>query len=383
MKNANHFKVLSSCPDTQARTGILHTDHGSIPTPIFMPVGTSASVKAVTPKQLEELSAKIILGNTYHLYLRPGVDVIRKAGGLHKFMAWNHPILTDSGGFQVWSLQSIRKISEAGVEFRSHLDGSKHLFTPENVMDYQRALGADIIMAFDECTPYPCEIKAAEHSLNYTQKWTERAIKHLASTPDLHPYSQKFFGIVQGSMFPELRKAACQHLVDLDLEGYAIGGLSVGEPATLMYEMAEICTRELPVDKPRYVMGVGTPANLLELISLGVDMFDCVMPTRNARNGQMFTSVGVLHYKSAVHSANTDTPPDPNCNCYTCTNFSRAYLRHLFKSGELLAYTLASIHNLHFYLNLMTTARAKIDSHTFKQWKEQVIPVLSANAEDF
>jgi len=376
------FELKHTSTQSRARAGVVHTAHGEIPTPIFMPVGTAATVKAVTPRELEEMQAKIILGNTYHLYLRPGTELIAKAGGLHKFMGWNGPILTDSGGFQVWSLQSIRKISDEGVEFRSHLDGSKHLFTPESVMRYQREIGADIIMAFDECTPWPCTREEALHSLKLTQKWTRRAVEWLEENPPLHGYDQSFFGIVQGSMYPELREQAVKELTQLDLPGYAIGGLSVGEPAETMYEMTEVCTEHLPAAKPRYVMGVGTPVNLLELILRGVDMFDCVMPTRNARNGMMFTSQGILRYKAARHKEQIDLPPDPNCNCYTCRNFSRAYLRHLIHAEEILALQLASIHNLHFYLDLMRQAREHILAGDFENWAREQIELLGRDIRE-
>jgi len=340
-----------------------------------MPVGTAASVKAVSPRDLLEMGAKIILANTYHLHLRPGTPLIAKMGGIHKFSGWHKPVLTDSGGFQVWSLKELRKIKENGVEFRSHLDGSKHFFSPEGVMLAQREIGADIIMAFDECTPFPSTEQEAQKSLNYTKLWTRTAKEWLCKNPPLHGYEQKFFGIVQGGMHEELRLQAIEELKEIEPEGYALGGLSVGEPAELMYKIADICTGHLPPEKPRYVMGVGTPWNLLELILRGIDMFDCVMPTRNARNGMLFTSNGVLHYKSARHKEE-EIPPDENCSCYTCKNFSRAYLRHLIHSGELLALQLASIHNLHFYLHLMEQSREKIASGAFEAWAGERIPVL-------
>jgi len=371
--------LISSSSKSKARLGLLKTAHGEIPTPIFMPVGTAASVKAVPPRDLQEMGAKIILANTYHLHLRPGTPLIAKMGGIHKFNGWHGPVLTDSGGFQVWSLKELRKIKENGVEFRSHLDGSKHFFSPESVMQSQREIGADIIMAFDECTPYPSTVEEAQKSLNYTKRWTRTAKEWLAENPPLHGYEQKFFGIVQGGMHEELRLQAIEELKDVNPDGYALGGLSVGEPADTMYRITDICTDHLPLDKPRYVMGVGTPWNLLELILLGIDMFDCVMPTRNARNGMMFTSNGVLHYKSARHKEE-EIPPDENCDCYTCKNFSRAYLRHLIHSGEILAWQLASIHNLHFYLHLMEQARARIASGDFEEWAKQTI---SATQREF
>ncbi|GHV15116.1 queuine tRNA-ribosyltransferase [Fibrobacterales bacterium] len=340
-----------------------------------MPVGTAASVKGVSPRNLTELGAKIILANTYHLHLRPTTPIVAQMGGIHKFCSWDKPVLTDSGGFQVWSLKSLRKIKENGVEFRSHLDGSKHFFSPESVMQSQREIGADIIMAFDECTPYPSTKEEAEKSLAYTNRWTRTAFEYLAKNPPLHGYEQKFFGIVQGGMHPELRIQAIEKLKEINPDGYAIGGLSVGEPAETMYKMAEVCTEHLPQNYPRYVMGVGTPVNLLELISRGIDMFDCVMPTRNARNGMLFTSAGILHYKSARHKTE-DIPVDSKCSCYTCKNFSRAYLRHLFCAGEILVLELASIHNLHFYLHLMETAREKIANENFEEWAREQISIL-------
>ncbi len=371
------FSVFQTSTQSKARLGLLKTAHGDIPTPIFMPVGTTASVKAVSPRNLQEMGAKIILANTYHLHLRPGTPLIAKMGGIHKFSGWHGPVLTDSGGFQVWSLKELRKIKENGVEFRSHLDGSKHFFSPESVMQAQREIGADIIMAFDECTPFPSTTEEAQKSLNYTKRWTRTAKEWLCENLPLHGYPQNFFGIVQGGMHEELRLQAIEELKEIDPDGYALGGLSVGEPAEVMYKIADLCTEHLPPDKPRYIMGVGTPWNLLELILRGIDMFDCVMPTRNARNGMLFTSQGVLHYKSARHKEE-DIPPDENCNCYTCKNFSRAYLRHLIHSGELLALQLASIHNLHFYLHLMEQAREKIASGDFEAWAAEQISFLSS-----
>jgi queuine tRNA-ribosyltransferase len=370
------FQVEKTDSNSLARAATLQTGHGPVQTPVFMPVGTHATVKTLTSRDLETCQAQVVLGNTYHLYLRPGTGLIAQAGGLHKFMNWKRPILTDSGGFQVWSLKKLTKISEEGVWFRSHLDGSKHLFSPESVMQAQRELGADIIMAFDECTPYPCSEQDARASLDLTQKWTERAVTYLAQNPELHGYPQALFGIVQGSMYPHLRREACKHIASLDLPGYAIGGLSVGEPAELMYEMAEHCTEVLPLHKPRYVMGVGTPWNLLELIGRGIDMFDCVMPSRNARNGMVFTQHGTMHYKAARFAKDTQTPLDPDCTCYTCQNYSRAYLRHLFNAKEILAMHLATLHNIHFYIHLMQMARAKILDGSFTQWSKQIIPQL-------
>lgn len=370
----NRFELLKTSAKSKARLGKIHTGHGVVTTPIFMPVGTQATVKALTPRDLDEARAEIILGNTYHLYLRPGTGLIRDAGGLHKFMNWHGPILTDSGGFQVWSLKDLRKIKKDGIEFRSNLDGSKHFFSPESVMKAEREIGADIIMALDECTPYPSTVAEAEKSLNFTLHWTRRAKEYLESNPPLFGYDQSFFGIVQGGMHKELRKKAIEEIQKISPDGFALGGLSVGEPAETMYEIADFCTDFLPTEKPRYVMGVGTPWNLLELIFRGIDMCDCVMPTRNARNGMLFTSEGVLHYKAGRYAKSLDKAPDPHCDCYTCKNFSRAYLRHLFHSGEILAMTLASIHNVHFYLKLMRDAKAHIANDTFEEWaKEEIV----------
>ena len=369
----NRFELLKTSARSKARLGKIYTGHGVITTPIFMPVGTQATVKALTPRDLSEAQVEIILGNTYHLYLRPGTSLIRDAGGLHRFMNWHGPILTDSGGFQVWSLKDLRKIRKDGIEFRSNLDGSKHFFSPENVMKAEREIGADIIMALDECTPYPSTVAEAEKSLNFTLHWTRRAKEYLQANPPLFGYDQSFFGIVQGGMHKELRKRAIEEIQKVEPDGFALGGLSVGEPAETMYEIADFCTDFLPQEKPRYVMGVGTPWNLLELIFRGIDMCDCVMPTRNARNGMLFTSEGVLHYKAGRYAKSLDEAPDPHCDCYTCRNFSRAYLRHLFHSGEILAMTLASIHNVHFYLKLMRDAKAHIADDTFEEWAREKI----------
>ncbi len=374
--NANPFELLKTSSLSKARLGILRTAHGEIQTPIFMPVGTAATVKALTPRDLHELHAQIILANTYHLYLRPGTPLIAQAGGIHRFMNWDKPVLTDSGGFQVWSLKELRKISEKGVEFRSHLDGSKHFFSPESVMQAQREIGADIIMAFDECTPYPSTIQEANKSLEYTLNWEKRATEWLRQNPPLHGYPQYFFGIVQGGMHKELRQKSIEELKKLNPDGFALGGLSVGEETETMYEITDFCTDFLPQDRARYVMGVGTPWNLLELIRRGTDMCDCVMPSRNARNGMLFTSQGVLRYKAGRYAHLIDEAPDPNCDCYTCRHFSKAYLRHLFHSGEILAMTLATIHNLHFYLHLMEEARKHIQNDTFEEWADAIIPQL-------
>lgn len=367
------FELQTASAHSKARAGLLRTAHGDIPTPVFMPVGTAGSVKALSPRALNEAGAKIILGNTYHLYLRPGCALLEKAGGLHRFMHWNGALLTDSGGFQVWSLETLRKISEEGVEFRSHIDGSKHLFTPESVMQAQRQIGADIIMAFDECTPYPSTPEETDKSLRLTQRWTERAVAWLSDHPPLHGYPQHFFGIVQGGMHKEARASAIEHLAALDLPGYSLGGLSVGEPAEIMYDIAGFCTERMPAAKPRYVMGVGTPANLLTLVGLGVDMFDCVLPTRNARNGTVYTWDGPLHYKAARHAGELDAPIDARCGCYTCRNFSRAYLRHLFVAGEILALELASLHSVTFFQDLMAESRRRIVDGSFDVWSRDLL----------
>lgn len=342
------FTLSQSDPKSKARAGILETDHGKIETPIFMPVGTAGTVKAVHQRELEfDIQAQIILGNTYHLYLRPGLEVLEKAGGLHRFNGWDKPILTDSGGYQVFSLAGTRKIKEDGVMFKSHIDGSKHHFTPENVMDIQRSIGADIIMAFDECTPYPCEFEYARKSMEMTHRWLTRCITRFDETEGKYGYSQTLFPIVQGSVYPDLRKKSAEFIASCGREGNAIGGLSVGEPAEMMYEMTEQVTDILPADKPRYLMGVGTPANILECIALGVDMFDCVMPTRNARNGMLFTSEGILNIRNEKWKDDF-SPIDPAIGGYVSTFYSRAYLRHLTVSKEILAAQIASIHNLSF-----------------------------------
>ena len=346
-----------------------------------MPVGTLASVKGLSSRNLREMQAQIILANTYHLYLRPGTKLIAEAGGVQKFMGWNGPMLTDSGGFQVWSLKELRHITEEGVEFRSHLDGSRHLFTPESVMKAQREIGADIIMAFDECTPYPSTVEEASQSLDYTLKWTRRALDWLRENPPVHEYPQYFFGIVQGGMHKELRQKSIDALKELGPDGYAMGGLSVGEPVETMYEIADFCTNYLPEDRARYVMGVGTPWNLLELIRRGVDMFDCILPAKNAQDGLVYTSRGVLRYKNAKFAHQHDAPLDPECDCYCCRNYSRSYLRHLFKSKEPLGWTLSTIHNLHFYLKLMKNARAHIEAGDYEDWAAEMIPQLQRDAE--
>jgi queuine tRNA-ribosyltransferase len=371
------FTLEKKDTQTQARTGNLITDHGVIQTPIFMPVGTAGTVKAVHQRELkEDIKAQIILGNTYHLYLRPGLDILEKAGGLHQFNGWDRPILTDSGGYQVFSLAGTRKINEEGVTFKSHIDGSKHVFSPEGVMDIQRTIGADIIMAFDECTPYPCEYGYARKSMEMTHRWLKRCIDRFDSTEGKYGYSQTLFPIVQGSVYKDLRKQSAQFIADQGREGNAIGGLSVGEPAEMMYEMTEMVTEILPTDKPRYLMGVGTPANILECIALGVDMFDCVMPTRNARNGMLFTSEGIINIRNEKWKDDFSSI-DPAIGNYASTFYSKAYLRHLTVSKEILAAQIASIHNLAFYLWLVGQAREHIQAGDFAVWKDLMVKKVS------
>jgi len=371
-----NFKLHSKDEFSKARAGTLQTDHGEILTPIFMPVGTAGTVKAVSQEELSKnIKAEIILGNTYHLYLRPGIDLLEKSGGLHQFISWNKPILTDSGGYQVYSLSERRKITEEGVSFRSHIDGSKHLFTPENAMDIQKSIGADIIMAFDECTPYPCDFNYANTSMHMTHRWLKRCVDHFNSSPSKYGYNQSLFPIVQGSTYSDLRKKSAEVIASFDMPGNAIGGLSVGEPAELMYKHTdEVCTI-LPEDKPRYLMGVGTPVNILECIALGVDMFDCVMPTRNARNGMLFTSEGIINIKNKKWE-NDLSPIDPNGKATVDLMYSKAYLRHLIISKELLGAQIASIHNLTFYLWLVKEARIKIIDGNFHEWKNKMVSKL-------
>jgi queuine tRNA-ribosyltransferase len=370
------FEKIAKDPESSARCGLLYTDHGVVETPIFMPVGTVGSVKAVYHRDLkEDIKAQIILGNTYHLYLRPGLEVIRRAGGLHKFISWDRPILTDSGGYQVFSLAENRKLTEEGCIFRSHIDGSKHMFSPEGVVDIQRIIGADIIMALDECPPGDSDHKYAKKSLTLTQKWLERGIAHFDSTEPLYGYSQAFFPIIQGCVYPDLRTEAAEHAVSLKRDGYAIGGLSVGEPAEVMYQMLEVLDPLLPEDKPRYLMGVGTPANILEAIDRGIDMFDCVMPTRNARNGMLFTSRGMINIRNRKW-ADDFSPIDADGTSFVDNTYSKAYLRHLFVSGEILGAQIASEHNLAFYLKLVKDARAHIKTGDFKRWKSSIVKSL-------
>ncbi len=363
------FELIAEDPDTGARAGVLHTDHGDIETPIFMPVGTQGTVKTQSTQELIENGAEIILGNTYHLYLRPGGELIRRAGGLHRFMNWPRAILTDSGGYQVFSLQDLRKLSSEGVHFQSHVDGSKHLFTPENVVDIQRELGSDITMVLDECTPYPCSFEYAEKSHQLTVEWAKRARQRFDETGALHGYRQFQFGINQGSTYPELRQKNLEELLKLDFDGYAIGGLAVGEPKSELYKMTEFVASRMPKNKPRYLMGVGKPEDLVEVIARGVDMFDCVLPTRNARNGTVFTWEGRLVLKNATYKEDF-RPIDENCTCAVCRNHSRAYIRHLFSVGEVLALRLATYHNIHFYLELVRRAREAILRGQFKKFQE-------------
>lgn len=371
------FDLLHTDSHSKARAGIITTDHGDIETPIFMPVGTAGTVKAVHFKELEEeINAQIILGNTYHLYLRPGLEIIKAAGGLHQFNTWSKPILTDSGGYQVYSLSDRRKIIEEGARFSSHIDGSKHLFTPENVMDIQRVIGADIIMAFDECTPYPCEFKYAKNSMKMTHRWLKRCCERFDATDNLYGYSQSLFPIVQGSVYPELRKESAEFIASMNREGNAIGGLSVGEPHEDLYSMTELVCGILPAEKPRYLMGVGTPQNILECIALGIDMFDCVMPTRNARNGMLFTKNGIINIKNKRWE-NDFSAIDPDSDCVTVKRHSKAYLRHLMISKEYLGAQIASLNNLSFYLWLVQEARKQILADTFLSWKNNILPQIS------
>lgn len=372
------FTVQQTDAASSARSGFIETDHGTIPTPIFMPVGTAGAVKAVHIRDVkEDTDAKIILGNTYHLYLRPGLEVIHQAGGLHKFNGWDRPILTDSGGYQVYSLSASRKLKEEGAVFQSHIDGSRHMFSPEYVMEIQRIIGADIMMAFDECTPYPCSKEYAEKSMHMTHRWLDRCLTHFDKTPAVYGYSQALFPIVQGSVYNDLRKISAEYIASKGAEGNAIGGLSVGEPAEMMYEMTELVCGILPADKPRYLMGVGTPVNILEGISSGIDMFDCVMPTRNGRNGQLFTSEGIINIKNEKWKKDF-SPLDTNGLSFVDSQYSKAYLRHLFVANEYLAPMIASLHNIRFYLWLVTEARSHIQQGDFSAWKSMMIPKLSA-----
>lgn len=367
------FKLSGKDAGSKARAGVVTTDHGTIETPIFMPVGTVATVKGVHQRELkEDINPDIILGNTYHLYLRPKTSIIEQAGGLHKFMNWDRNILTDSGGFQVYSLSDNRKIKEEGVKFKSHIDGSYHFFTPENVMDIQRTIGADIIMAFDECTPYPCDYNYAKRSMHMTHRWLDRCIKRFNETPDKYGYEQTLFPIVQGSTYKDLRRQSAEYIANSGAQGNAIGGLSVGEPAEEMYGMTEVVCEILPEDKPRYLMGVGTPINILENIALGIDMFDCVMPTRNARNGMLFTAHGTINIKNKKWEADF-SPIDEMAITDVDTYYTKAYLRHLFAANEYLGKQIATIHNLGFYLWLVREARKHILAGDFTDWKNMMV----------
>jgi len=371
------FTLQYTDSKSKARAGEIETAHGKIQTPIFMPVGTAGTVKGVHQRELkEDVRAQIILGNTYHLYLRPGTELLEKAGGLHGFMNWDRPILTDSGGFQVFSLSDIRKIKEEGVQFTSHIDGSKHLFSPERAIDIQRSIGGDIIMAFDECTPYPCEEKAAKKSMELTHRWLERCCIHMDANPPLYGYKQSLFPIVQGSTYPHLRKQSAEFISSMDRIGNAIGGLSVGEPIDEMYKLTDLVTDILPIDKPRYLMGVGTPANILEGIERGIDMFDCVMPTRNARNGMLFTRNGIINIKNEKWK-NDLSPLENEGEGYVDRTYSKAYLRHLHISKEMLSAQIATLHNLGFYLWLVTEARKQILDGNFVNWKKEMVEKVS------
>jgi len=377
------FQLLKTDSHSKARLGKIITEHGEIETPIFMPVGTQGTVKTLTPKMLnEDVKAQIILGNTYHLYLRPGTEILLKAGGLHRFMNWQKPILTDSGGFQIFSLSELRKLKPDGVQFTSHLDGSKHFFSPGKVIEIQRIIGSDILMPLDECTPYPCEFEYAKKSQELTSNWAILNKEAFEKSVPLYGHNQALFGIIQGSVYKELREKSAKDLKKLDFDGYSIGGLAVGESTETMYEIVDFTTDFIPQEKPRYLMGVGRPENILEAIERGIDMFDCVMPTRNARNAYLFTWEGIVTISNAVYSDDF-SPISKSCGCYTCQNFSRAYLRHLFKASEILALELATIHNLHFYLELVKTAREKIQNGEFVQWKKAIIEKLSINIKSY
>ena len=372
-----HFDISHKDKGSSARAGKLHTDHGVIETPIFMPVGTAGTVKGVHQRELkQDVEAEIILGNTYHLFLRPGMDVIEKAGGLHQFINWDRPILTDSGGYQVYSLSGARKITEEGVKFQSHIDGSYHHFTPEKAIDIQRSIGADIIMAFDECTPYPCDYAYAKNSMEMTHRWLKRCMDRMGKTSCAYGYNQALFPIVQGSTYKDLRQKSAEVVSSFDAVGNAIGGLSVGEPEEDLYEMTALVTEILPTEKPRYLMGVGTPWNLLECIALGVDMFDCVMPSRNARHGLLFTTQGTINIKNQKWSKDFSVI-DAESPCFVDQNYSKAYLRHLLKSGEFLGMQIATIHNLSFYLRLMKEARLRIIDGNFTSWKNKMVKQMN------
>jgi queuine tRNA-ribosyltransferase len=375
------FKLLQTDTNSKARAGLLETEHGLVETPIFMPVGTQATVKTQTPADLHNNQVQIILGNTYHLYLRPGDKLIREFGGLHNFMSWNKPILTDSGGYQVFSLKELRKIDDNGVYFQSHLDGSRHFFTPENVLNIQRNLGSDIMMVLDECAPYPSTREYAQNSMNFTIEWARIAREVYSKSESLYEHEQWLFAIGQGSVYKDLRQTCLNELLEMDFPGYAIGGLAVGEPVGEMYDITDFSTNILPKNKPRYLMGVGMPEDILESISRGVDMFDCVIPTRNARNGTVFTTKGKLTIKSARFKEDKN-PVDEDCSCYTCQNFSRGYIRHLFNTNEILGLHLATLHNIHFYLWLTSEARKQIIAKKFDEWKSNIIDQIKRIISD-
>ena len=373
-----NFEIVSTDAGSKARAGFITTDHGMVETPVFMPVGTAGTVKAIHNKDLEEqVNPDIILGNTYHLFLRPGLVLLEQAGGIHRFMSWKRPVLTDSGGYQVYSLAERRKLTSEGVTFQSHIDGSRHFFSPERAIDIQRTIGADIIMAFDECTPYPCDYQYAKNSMKLTHEWLERCCKHFDNSTPHYGYSQALFPIVQGSTFRDLRMESAEYVSACDRQGNAIGGLSVGEPAESMYEMTELVCDILPKDKPRYLMGVGTPENIIECIALGVDMFDCVMPTRNARNGMLFTINGIINIRNKKWQHEL-SPIDEPGTAFVDKMYSRAYLRHLFVAGEMLGPMVATMHNLSFYTWLAREARKQIQQNSFAAWKKQMIPKLTA-----
>ncbi|MFH1051593.1 MAG: tRNA guanosine(34) transglycosylase Tgt [bacterium] len=380
MSENNVFHITKNSEESKARAGYIITGNGVIETPVFMPVGTQGTVKAIEQRELEELNTRIILGNTYHLYLRPGDEVINHFGGLHRFINWDRPILTDSGGYQVFSLQDLRKLTEDGVEFKSHIDGSKHFFSPEKVVDIQRNLGSDIMMVLDECTQYPATKQDALKSMEISEKWASRTKKQFENTQELYGHKQLLFSIGQGSMYKDLRQDYIQKMLDIEFDGYAIGGLSVGEPAEMMYEMTDISTDILPSDKPRYLMGVGTPENILESISLGIDMFDCVLPTRNARNGQLFTSRGKINIRNSKYKL-SDEAIDENIDSYASKKFSLGYLRHLFIANEILGLQLATIHNIAFYLWLVEKARFELIHGDFTIWKKEMIQALNRSDE--
>jgi len=370
------FKLEHTDKNTKARAGVVQTSHGSIDTPIFMPVGTQGTVKTLTPHELKDLGSEIILGNTYHLFLRPGTELIRKSGGLHCFISWDKPILTDSGGFQIFSLAALRKITDKGVRFQSHIDGSYHFFTPEKVIDIQRTLGSDIIMTLDECAAYPCSLQEADKADNRTLKWAEQCSERFQGTDSLYGYKQQLFGIVQGSTYEEIREKSIEKLVKIGFNGYAIGGLAVGEPKNSMLDITDFCTELLPASQPRYLMGVGKPADIVEAIYRGIDMFDCVIPTRNGRNGTVYSFNGKIVLKNAEYKDDL-FPIDEKCNCYTCRNFTRAYIRHLFQAEEILALRLASIHNLYFYIQLVKQAREAIINNRYAEWKKEILKKFS------